>query len=88
MRGVRAIFGGVAVRLMRTRWRMVGWVIVGGLGVAFLTACAGAPSRDDTDTSKTLRPPAEPVYRRTFSTPGGGRWDFILGSDYSPERDR
>jgi hypothetical protein len=61
---------------------VVGWVIAGSLWAGLAAGCATGPTPGSGDDSGALRPPAPPLYRRTFGTPGGQEWDFVVGSDY------
>ena len=75
---------------MATRTILSG-VIGGCLTVALLWGCAAAPASDaetatSSETGAATRPPADPLFRRTFTTPRGGEWDFVLGGGYSSDR--
>ncbi len=70
---------------MSTRWPTIAWMVA-SVGVALLAGCAAGPGGDGSQTTETLRPPAQPLYRHTFTTPGGREWDFVLGSGYYSDR--
>jgi hypothetical protein len=58
--------------MARQEWRAV--LVVALLGAA-LAGCAGGSGA----ASGSVVTPPDPLYRRTFTSPGGREWDFQIG---------
>jgi hypothetical protein len=68
--------------MSRRRWVVV-WMIASGLWAGLAAGCATGPTTGASGESDVTRAPAEPLFRRSFGTPGAREWDFVIGNDYS-----
>jgi hypothetical protein len=66
--------------MSRRRWVVV-WVMASGLWAWLAAGCATGPT--DASQGGSLGAPAQPLFRRSFGTPGAREWDFVIGNDYS-----
>jgi hypothetical protein len=66
----------------RRVWLLGTMLLLAG-GLAACATSGGERPRDPGVGSEV--PPAEPLYRRTFTTPAGRQWEFQIGG-YGSER--